>query len=100
MVQGKGVDCKIFWEQIFASFLEWNFGLEFAESGEIWRIRQITAEILGFAKFSRPPDKLNSTAISENLILRSCSKMTLGSKGGCGLIAGGKEDFTELPCSN
>ena len=40
-----GVDCKIFWEQIFASILEWNFGLEFAEPGGIWRIRQIIAEI-------------------------------------------------------
>ena len=39
------LDCKIFWEQTFASFLEWNFGLEFAEPVEIWRIRQITAEI-------------------------------------------------------
>ena len=37
--------CKIFWEQNFASFLERNFGLEFAEPGGIWRIRQITAEI-------------------------------------------------------
>ena len=39
------VDCKIFWEQNFASFLERNFGFEFAEPGGIWRIRQITAEI-------------------------------------------------------
>ena len=39
------VDCKIFLEQTFASFLEWNFGLEFAEPGGIWRIQQITAGI-------------------------------------------------------
>jgi hypothetical protein len=39
------LDCKIFWEQNFASFLERNFGLEFAGSGGIWRIRQIIAEI-------------------------------------------------------
>ena len=39
------LDCKIFWEQIFASFLERNFSLQFAEPGGIWRIRQITAVI-------------------------------------------------------
>jgi hypothetical protein len=27
-----GVDRKIFLEQAFAIFLEWNFGLEFAEA--------------------------------------------------------------------
>ena len=40
-----GLNCKIFWKQTFASFLERNFSLEFAEFGGIWRIRQITAEI-------------------------------------------------------
>ena len=42
---GSGTDCKIFWEHNFASFLERNFGLEFAGPSGIWRIRQITAEI-------------------------------------------------------
>jgi hypothetical protein len=42
---GGVLDRKIFWEQTFASFLESNFALEFAEPGGIWRIRQITAEI-------------------------------------------------------
>ena len=43
---GKTVlDCKIFWEQTFASFLERNFGLQFAVPRGIWRIRKITAEI-------------------------------------------------------
>ena len=40
-----GVDCKNFWEQTFASFLEWNFGLEFSDPRGIWRIRLITAGI-------------------------------------------------------
>ena len=39
------VDCKIFWEQTFASFFFWIFGLEFAVPRGIWRIRRITAEI-------------------------------------------------------
>ena len=43
--KGRGVDCKIFWEQTLASFLEGNFGLQFAVPRGIWRIRQITAEI-------------------------------------------------------
>jgi hypothetical protein len=42
---GPGVDCKIFWEQTLASFLERNFGLQFAVPRGIWRIRQIAAEI-------------------------------------------------------
>ena len=42
---GLGLDCKIFWEHTLASFLEWNFRLEFAESGGIWRIRQNIAGI-------------------------------------------------------
>jgi hypothetical protein len=42
----QALDCKIFFSQSFASFFFWMFGLGFAESGEIWRIRQITAEIL------------------------------------------------------
>ena len=43
--QSNGLDCKIFWEHTFASSIERNFGFQFAEPGEIWRIRQITAEI-------------------------------------------------------
>ena len=39
------LESKNFWEQTFASFLEWNFGLEFADPRGIWRIRRITAEI-------------------------------------------------------
>ena len=39
------VDSKNFSEHTFASFLEWNFGLEFADPRGIWRIRRITAEI-------------------------------------------------------
>ena len=50
---------KIFWEQTFASFLERNFGFQFAEPGGIWRIRQIPLKFVGFAKFSGPPSKLN-----------------------------------------
>ena len=38
-------DSKIFWQQNFASFLEWNFGLQFAHPRGIWVIRQITAGI-------------------------------------------------------
>ena len=32
-------DCKVFWEQALASFLERNFCLQFTETGGIWRIR-------------------------------------------------------------
>ena len=43
-----------------------------AESGKL------PLKFVGFAKFKRPPSKLNSNAISENLPLRRSSKMTLG----------------------
>ena len=39
------LDCKIFWEQNCANFLERGFGLGFKGSGGMWRIRQINAGI-------------------------------------------------------
>ena len=50
--------------------------MESGESGEL------PMEFVGFARFVRPPDKLNSIANSENLPLRRSSKITLGRKGG------------------
>jgi acetone carboxylase gamma subunit len=41
------VDRKNFLEMASARFLECNFGLEFADPRGIWKIRQITPEILG-----------------------------------------------------
>ena len=45
------------------------------ESGESGKL---PLKFVRFAQFARVPDKLNSTAISENLTLRRSSKMTLG----------------------
>jgi hypothetical protein len=45
------------------------------ESGESGKL---PLKFVGFAKFARPPSKLNSTAISENLPLRRWFKITLG----------------------
>jgi hypothetical protein len=47
------------------------------ESGESGKL---PLKFVGFAKLARPPSKLNSTAISENLPLRRSSKMTLGTQ--------------------
>ena len=43
--QTRVLNGKIFLEQTLASFLERNFGFQFAEPGGIWRIRRIIAEI-------------------------------------------------------
>ena len=48
------------------------------ESGESGKL---PLKFVGFAKLARPPSKLNSTAISENLPLKCSSKMTLGNHG-------------------
>ena len=48
------------------------------ESGESGKLQ---LEFAKFAKFARPPSKLNSTAISENVPLRRSSKMELGTPG-------------------
>ena len=45
------------------------------ESGESGKL---PLKFVGFAKFARPPSKLNSTAISENLPLRRSTKVKLG----------------------
>ena len=58
------------------------------ESGESGKL---PLEFVGFDKFARPLSKLYSTAISENLPLRLCSKMTLGIEGGVGDITYGGE---------
>ena len=42
---------------------------------------KLPLKFVGFAKFSRPPSKLNSTASSENSPIRRSSKMTLGKLG-------------------
>ena len=80
MVLGTTLDCKIFWDQTFASFLERNFGLQFAEPGGIWRIRQITAEICRICQICQATlkIKLNCNCSSENSPIRRSSKMTLG----------------------
>ena len=67
------LDCKIFSEQAFASFLERDFGLEFAEPSGIWRIRQITAEICRICQICRASlkIKLNCNCSSENSPIRS-----------------------------
>ena len=49
--------------------------MESRESGKL------PLKFVGFAKFSRPPSELNSTANSENLPLRRSSKITLGTSG-------------------
>ena len=66
------LDCKIFWEQTFANFLERNFGLQFAEPGEIWRIRQIPAEICRICQICPATLKinLNCDCSSENSPMR------------------------------
>ena len=74
------LDCKIFWEQAFASFLQRNFGLQFTEPGGIWRIRRITAEICRICQIfpATLKIKLNCYCSSENSPIRRSSLITLG----------------------
>jgi hypothetical protein len=71
---------EIFWDQAFASFLEMNFGLQLAEPGGIWRIRQITAEICRICQICRATIKIkqNCNCSSENSPIRRTSKTKLG----------------------
>ena len=74
------LDCKIFSQQTFASFLERNFGLEFAVPRGIFRIRQITAEIHRIPQIfpATLKIKLNCNCSYENSPIRRSSELTLG----------------------
>ena len=43
----------LFWNRLLQVFFFSIFGLEFAETGKIWRIRQITAEICRICQIFR-----------------------------------------------